>query len=825
MIFFLLGGVALALAVLEVRRNRREGPASAAGSLLLGGVAWVSALVLELLFRGIARSSAGQGLPPSLLLGGQGTLLAVAAFPLWVALSRLFLYRVRPRELAWIAPFVVLSLVVRGLAPTSQLGVPELIALPALARLRWRREVSASVRGLAGLVGLLFLLLNLTPARIPVGIDATASLAAGLHRFYDWVRALAWIYMLLALPRLLWGVELPIRSVRRRLLVSHLLAGLVPLVLAVLFWSLSTYLSVSGERAQLSARFLAGAVDDLGTTLRGVVDSTGTSSDTISGWARVSSAVWPGLRVWCRGDRPPDESPSGVAGEAGAERRAGVASLPGSRDPAPVLLSRVFGDSIPGEPALAFWTADRPGDGIVFLGGLAYVGAAAFRTGTEPALTAVVLVPVRDLLGASFQRRFDVRARLDLGSRGQPEGGLPTGGNQSAPTGGTDDSDMARAWERSPGMALLPATEWSDGAWRNATGVLSVWVGFLQAVRGLTQNLGENRANAASLGFLAVVAGLFVLVEVLTVGMVVSMGRSILRALSALRQGTARLRSGNFRYRIPVEADDELWDVAHSFNDMSGDLDKARDLEIEKERMEGELALARQIQDRLLPAELPAIPRCELAGCSLPARHVGGDYFDALRLGGDRVALVIADVSGKGVPAALLMSSFRASLLSTDIDREGPALTLARVNAFLHNSVEPGRFVTAFLAVLHTATGRLVYSNAGHNPPMLLRRGADDPHLLRHGGLVLGLFGTTVYQQAETVVLPGDLLALYTDGVSEAMDDEERFYGEERFLDLLRRNRTEPCHEILRETLEEVRTFSGGAGQTDDVTVLLVRRR
>jgi sigma-B regulation protein RsbU (phosphoserine phosphatase) len=108
---------------------------------------------------------------------------------------------------------------------------------------------------------------------------------------------------------------------------------------------------------------------------------------------------------------------------------------------------------------------------------------------------------------------------------------------------------------------------------------------------------------------------------------------------------------------------------------------------------------------------------------------------------------------------------------------------------------------------------------------MLLRRGAEDPHLLRHGGLVLGLFGTTVYEQAETVMLPGDLLTLYTDGVSEAMDEDERFYGEERFLDLLRRNRTEPCHEILREVLEEVRTFSGGAGQTDDVTVLMVRRR
>jgi HAMP domain-containing protein len=809
MTFYLLGVVALALAVLEVRRNRREGPAPAAGSLLLGGVAWVSALVLELLFRGIAHAALGQRLPAGFLLGAQGTLLAAAAIPLWVALTRLFLYRVRPRELGWMAPFVVLSFVVRGLVPTLPGGLAELIALPALARLRWRREVSASVRGLAGLFGLLFLLLllYLTPARVAVGADASSSPAAGLHRFYDWVRVVSWTYMFLALPRLLWGVELPIRSVRRRLLVSHLLAGLVPLVLVVLFWGLSTYLSVSGERARLSAGFLTGSADDIGTTLVGAVDAPGTSREAVESWARLSSSVWPGLRAWCGSACPP------AAGAAGTPR------------PSDLVLVRVFGDTIPGEPALVAWGRGCRSTGIVLLGGRTYVGAAAFRHGAETGPAAVVLVPVQDLLGASFQRVFDARAHLETGFVVPSEGWPPIGPTQSVPTEEEADSEFARSGEISPGVALLPAVEWSNGGWRDRQVLLGVRVGFLQAVRGLTRNLGENRFNVVPLIFLAVVAGLFVLVEILTVGMVVSMGRSVLRALSALRQGTARLRSGNFRYRIPVEADDELWDVAHSFNDMAGDLDKARDLEIESERIEGELELARQIQDRLLPVELPTISRCELAGRSLPARQVGGDYFDALHLGGDRVALVIADVSGKGVPAALLMSSFRASLLSADIERDGPAMTLARVNAFLHNSVEPGRFVTAFLAVLHIATGRLVYSNAGHNPPMLLRRGAEDPHLLRQGGLVLGLFGTTVYQQAETVMLPGDLLTLYTDGVSEAMDEDERFYGEERFLDLLRRNRTEPCHEILREVLEEVRTFSGGAGQTDDVTVLMVRRR
>lgn len=811
--FGVLGVIALVLAVLEVRRNRREGPAPAAGSLLLGGVAWVSALVLELLFRGIAHSAVGQKLPQEFLLGAQSTLLAAAAMPLWVALTRLFLYRVRPGELGWMAPFVILSLAVRTLQPSLPVGLAELIAVPALTRLRWRREVSASVRAFAGLFGLLFLLLNVTPARVGEGADVAPSLAAGLHRFYDWVRIVSWTYMFLALPRLLWGVELPIRSVRRRLLVSHLLAGLVPVVLVVFFWGLSTYLSVSGERARLAARFLTGSAEEIGATLVAAVGAPGTSRDAVENWARLSSSVRPGLRAWCDGACPPEKDAAGTPVSADAPRRS---------DP---VLVRVFGDSIPGESMLAAWGQGCRSTGIVLLEGRTYVGAAAFRPGVEAGPAVVVLVPVGDYLGPSFQDMFSARAHVETGFVVRPEGGLPIGPALPSPTEGQAGSEFARSGEASPGAALLPAVEWSSGGWRNRQVLVWVRVGFMQAVRGLTQNLRENPFNVFPLLFLAVVAGLFVLVEVLTAGMVVSMGRSILRALSALRQGTARLRSGNFRYRIPVEADDELWDVAHSFNDMAGDLDKARGLEIENERIEGELELARQIQDRLLPVDLPTLPRCELAGRSLPARQVGGDYFDAVPLGADRVALVIADVSGKGVPAALLMSSFRASLLSADIDRDGPALTLARVNAFLHNSVEPGRFVTAFLGVLHITTGRLVYSNAGHNPPMLLRRGAEDPHLLRQGGLVLGLFGTTVYQQAETVMLPGDLLALYTDGVSEAMDEDERFYGEERFVDLLRRNRTEPCHEILREVLGEVRAFSGGAGQTDDVTVLIVRRR
>lgn len=239
--------------------------------------------------------------------------------------------------------------------------------------------------------------------------------------------------------------------------------------------------------------------------------------------------------------------------------------------------------------------------------------------------------------------------------------------------------------------------------------------------------------------------------------------------------------------------------------------------------MEGELDLARQIQARLLPAEPPVLARTELAGHSAPARQVGGDYFDFLPMDNDRVGLIVADVSGKGVPAALLMSSFRAALHSQDLE-DGPAHTFSHLNTFLFRSVEPGRFVTAFLAIFDTNTGCLTYSNAGHNPPYIIRSSGEMP-LLHEGGLVLGLFEKTHYEQAEVHLQPGDLLALFTDGVTEATNEDEDFWGEERLAELLRAHRNDPCRRILRLILEEVRNFSGEQGQSDDITLVLARWR
>ena len=788
MVFLLLAGLSVLWAYLQSRRRSANDPAAIRPALILGGTVFLAGWLVQAGFWRIVASKDPATLPVERILLAQGVLLGGLALFLWVALSRLLLYRPERRDLLLLVPFGLFSILL-GSNPKVLPLTAALLALPALLRVRWRREVGSETVALTSLFGALFVLLNFAGFRLRGGPEVEGPVLVGLQRYSDWVRGLAVLHVLAALPRLLWGMNLPIRSVKRRLLVSHLLTGIVPLALVGIFWGLSTYLSVNGERAQIAARHVTEGAHELGQRLESALTAPDPAV-SLREWGRIESPLYPGLSLF---HRSPQDS----------------------------ALTRVFGEPVPGEEALNTWGGSLISDGIVLLGGRAYLGAVR----RDPGLTtgpprAVLLIPAASVLNQAVERRVDARIFLETrwsSLSGPVTGGSPADTLPGIPMGGSGPG------ETSAGAAVVPALEWSGQSWEPRMVLLWARVGFFHAVRGLALNLSENPFNLIPLVFLAVVALLFVLVEILTLGMVATMGSSILRALAALRQGTARLRSGNLRYRIPIEGSDDLWTVAESFNEMTADLEKARDLEMEKERMEGELDLARQIQARLLPAEAPTVPRMDLAGVSLPARQIGGDYYDFLPVESGKIGLIIADVSGKGIPAALLMSSFRAALHSQHLE-DGPAHTLGHLNTFLYRSVEPGRFVTAFLAVFDPQSGRLTYSNAGHNPPFLLRSN-NDITLLQEGGLVLGLFERTPYEEAEVELYANDLLALFTDGVTEATNEDEDFWGEERLAHCLRRHRDESCRRILRCALEEVRAFSGDLGQSDDVTMLLARWR
>lgn len=242
-----------------------------------------------------------------------------------------------------------------------------------------------------------------------------------------------------------------------------------------------------------------------------------------------------------------------------------------------------------------------------------------------------------------------------------------------------------------------------------------------------------------------------------------------------------------------------------------------------------DLEIAREIQRWLLPQAPPAGAGADVAFRTRPANTVAGDFYDAFRRPapggeGERLVLVVADVAGKGMPAALLMAAFQSSLHTLVQDVVPLGGLVARLNRYsCAHSLEGRRFTTAFLAELDPATGEMVYVNAGHNPPAL-RRADGGLEWLEAGGVPLGILPDAAYEEGAVALAPGDELVVYTDGVVEAQDWDGAEYGQERLAALLRGLRTPDAAGTLAAIMESVDAFVGDAGRTDDTTCLVARR-
>lgn len=244
---------------------------------------------------------------------------------------------------------------------------------------------------------------------------------------------------------------------------------------------------------------------------------------------------------------------------------------------------------------------------------------------------------------------------------------------------------------------------------------------------------------------------------------------------------------------------------------------------LEKAVLEEELVLARKIQQNLLPARPPEVPGYDIAARNVPSQQVGGDFYDLVDLGGGRLLCAVADVSGKGVPAALLTSMLQASL-RTQLKRvETPAEMLRNLNEMAYQFTAPDQFATFFLGILDAASGEFRYANAGHNFPLRVAAGGDITELAE-GGLLLGAFPGMTWPEGELRLLPGETLLLYTDGITEARPpllDEE--YGEHRFTERLASAHGSPADRLLEEILDDVTRYAGGTPQ-DDVTLVVIHR-
>ncbi|HEX6386708.1 MAG TPA: SpoIIE family protein phosphatase [Anaerolineae bacterium] len=261
-------------------------------------------------------------------------------------------------------------------------------------------------------------------------------------------------------------------------------------------------------------------------------------------------------------------------------------------------------------------------------------------------------------------------------------------------------------------------------------------------------------------------------------------------------------------------------------NMMSFRLRRLLDDEIKRQRLEEELAIGRQIQLSLLPERCPDVPGWEFAAFYRSARQVGGDLYDFIASADEphRLGIVIADVTGKGVPAALFMAFSRTILRAESRTSHSPATILRRANQFILQDIRYRLFLSAFYATLDTRSGRLVYANGGHDWPLWLRASSGEVETLAAPGLLLGVFQDVRLEEREVEVAPGDFLIFYTDGLTEARNAAGQFFGEDRLRETLTAAGATKADQLLQNIVNAVADFTGATPQADDFTLVVVRR-
>lgn len=319
--------------------------------------------------------------------------------------------------------------------------------------------------------------------------------------------------------------------------------------------------------------------------------------------------------------------------------------------------------------------------------------------------------------------------------------------------------------------------------------------------------------------------GLVIIVWLLVIGLT--------RPLRKLAAGAAQLASGDLSVRVEgIKPGDEIGDLAESFNNMVSELNRYVDelttTTAAKERIESELDLASEIQQSILPQTYPAFPdidNLDAFARTIPARWVGGDFYDYFLIDDDHVGIVVADVSGKGVASALFMTISRTLIKNAATHHVDPVMALNEVNRQIVPENEAMMFVTVFYAVYRLSTGRLYYANAGHNPPLIRRASGEVEELPPMGGMAVGVFDDLGLKNVHMDLEPGDVLLLYTDGLNEAINPAEEMYGLERAKGWLARTEIKTAPEMIDDLIDDWRAFTGEVEQFDDLTLLVFKCR
>lgn len=308
------------------------------------------------------------------------------------------------------------------------------------------------------------------------------------------------------------------------------------------------------------------------------------------------------------------------------------------------------------------------------------------------------------------------------------------------------------------------------------------------------------------------------------------LARFLTGPIRALVRDMRQVSLGHLDHQSKVRTKDELGSLAHAFNLMTTELKSAQELKLEQRARDHELSLATQIQSRLLPSDIPEISGFDVAHHYAPAREIGGDYFDFLRIDEERVGVAVADVSGKGVPAALIMALTRSLLLMAARGETSPARTLEKVNRFLTPDLSAGMFVTMAYFVIDEATREARLVRAGHNPPLYFSAAASKVIELRPRGLGVGIDreGSRFVSELQVQKLtfhPGDVLVTYTDGIVEGKDRNGADYSDERLREVLAAHAALGARAIAQAIVDDLHRHTRGAETSDDITLIVLKAR
>ena len=661
---------------------------------------------------------------------------------------------------------------------------------------RWPGRIVAAAFALRLVDGLL----SVAGYGLPDALTVPAGIVLWL--FLAW---LAWRTLRWLADRLLWRI-------RTKLIVSYLFIALVPVVLLTLFMAVAGVLLLGLTASRVVTAEVERAGDVLLTTARTALSGlpVGDAEAARALPARLEAAreLHPGLgftllregRVVASSGRAPRSLPGWLSG----------ASFKG-------LVAREPDQELPAEVLRAVWKEKGAALLVELPVDSAFLAEIERRTTIHVLGASEMRVEVRD-------DKQTPRGGLRIEHRTQKAIEFEAGGRKLTP--------------RNPSgllfVALPDRTAWETGE----TGALAgtpwpIQYDPLPLVRRLAPIQLPKDASGRNvpdllLYALGIVGSVFVVMYAVALALGLMLARSITRGVHALSVGTQKLREGDFSHVIKLHSRDQLGDLAASFNLMSRGIQQLMREQAEKERLEEELRIARQIQMSLLPGEgLVSVPGIRIAALCLPAAEVGGDYYDLLPLGPTRMGVLVADVSGKGTSAALYMAELKGLVLSLSRIYESPKQLLSEANRILSANMDARSFVTMTYAVIDTAARRMRYARAGHNPMIHMQARTGRTVILAPAGLGLGLDPgerfEAILEENEVALDPGDFFLFFTDGLSEAMNPAAELFGEGRLRRILEESGSLGSEELRERILEEVRRFVGDALPHDDMTLVVLK--